>query len=167
VIEIVVNRHGKNAVETVLDDTTDGVEGQEIPGRWVVLGMIAFAVLVTGSMYVYWNLHTAPFRPLQEALAAEYKGSHPLVQGGQVKMHKGTPRILRIVLRVEFDPNDEGEQKTVDKMVDRIIQLAGEYHDLTQYDTVEIHLAWIRPEKKTLEREITRDVSENQQGQGS
>jgi peroxiredoxin len=150
-----------------LDDMTDAIEVKGISGRWVVLGMFTFAIMVTCTLYLFWHLHTAPFRPLQEALAAEYEGSHPLVQGGQRKMHMGTPRILRVVLRVEFDPNDEGRKKTVDKMVDRIIQLADKYHGLTDYDTLEIHLAHIRPEKETQQREILRDVSEIKQEAGS
>jgi hypothetical protein len=148
-------------VETVLDDTTGGGEGTEIPGRWVVLGMFAFAVMVTGSIYVYWNLHTAPFRPLQEALAAEYDGSHPLVQGGQRKMHKGTPKILRVTLRVEFDPEAEENSRQAEGVFDRILELAEENLELSSYEVAELHLVHLRPEQEPQMKQLSRELTEN------
>ncbi len=77
---------------------------RRVSGRAMVLGMLAFGTLTTAAMWVYWTLHVGPFRPLQDAIAAAFPHSSPRVDGGQRKMHKGTPKILRIVMRVDFDP---------------------------------------------------------------
>src|SRR3990172_5506244 len=68
-------------------DTNDDEAGRH-SGRWVVIAMFAFAALVVGSMWVYIDRHTAPFRPLRQALAREFENSAPNVEGGQTKMHK-------------------------------------------------------------------------------
>jgi hypothetical protein len=132
--------------------------GPVISGRWVVVAMFVFALTTTGTLYLYWYLHTGPFRPLQEVLAHEFEGSHPLVQGGQEKVRKGSPKILRITLRVDFAPDDENNDELVDKVVDRISQLADEYHGLAKYNTLEIHLIRLRAEKTTQQREIKIDL---------
>ena len=124
----------------------------------MVVAMFAFAILATGLLYLYWDYHTRPFRPLQEALAREFEGSHPLVQGGQRKMRKQMPRILRIVLRTDFDPNQTDNEERVSRMVEKTMQLARRYHRVDDYQTVEIHLAWMRPEQKTKQRKIVIDV---------
>lgn len=93
-----------------------------ISGRGMVLGMLAFGVLTTSSMWIYWTLHVGPFRPFQNALAAAFPHSSPRVDGGQRKMHKGTPKILRVVLRVEFDPVTESARG--EQVVDLVEQIA-------------------------------------------
>lgn len=137
------------------------IDDRGFSGRWVVVSMFGFAVTAVGLLYVYWDLHTAPFRPLQEALAHEFEDSHPLVQGGQEKMHKGTPRVLRIVLRVGFDPNDELNNARVENMLDRIAELAEEHHGLANYETLEVHLVRMRPEQTAERRQIGRRIQES------
>ena len=139
------------------DSLTSGV-GPVISGRWVVIAMFAFALTVTGLLYLYWDLHTGPFRPLTEVLAHEFEGSHPLVQGGQEKVRKGSPKILRVTLRVDFAPDDENNNELVDKVVDRISQLADEHHGLAKYDILEIHLIRLRAEKTIQQREVIIDL---------
>lgn len=117
-----------------------------VPGKWVVVGMFGFAMLAVSLMYLYWDLHTAPFRPLQEALGREFPYSRPLVQGGRRKMHKGTPSLLRIVMRIEFDPYLD-ERKT-QAFADEITAFAQEHHDVSQYDAIEVHLHWPEPESE-------------------
>ncbi len=117
-----------------------------VPGKWVVVSMFAFAGVAVALMWVYWDQHTARFRPLQEALGREFPYSRPLVQGGQRKMHKGTPHILRIVMRIEFDPYVD-ETKT-DELARQIADFAGEHHDLKPYESLEIHLHWPEPESE-------------------
>ena len=142
-------------------ETTDSPDSWHRPstisGRVVVVGIFVFGIVVTGTLYVYWDLHTAPFRPLQEALAREFKDSHPLVQGGQRRIRKNTPLMLRVVLRVDFDPN---QQPGADAIVKRVVKLAREHHDLAVYDILEIHLAWLHPEKRTVQRKIVKNVAE-------
>ena len=149
---------------TINDSPATGV-GPVISGRWVVVAMFTFAFTVTGMLYSYWYLHTGPFRPLTEVLAHEFEGSHPLVQGGQEKVHKGSPKILRITLRVDFAPDDENNGELGDKVVDRISQLADKYHGLAKYDILEIHLIRLRAEKTIQQREIKIDLPEIRNGQ--
>ena len=86
------------------DDLPPGPRPRELSGRWVVIGLFAFAITLTVALWVYWKLHRAPFLQWEQFLAGEFQGSSPLVEGGQRKMHRGTPRILRITLKVDFDP---------------------------------------------------------------
>ncbi len=132
------------------------VQEKGIPGAFVVLGMFAFGLLATGMLFAYWHFHTAPFQELQAALAKEFPGCRPRVEGGQRKQHKHTPRILRIVLKVDFPP--EREMKQSEHMADRVMKLAAEHHDLAAYDLVEIHLYWPEQEKEIHEQLIERSV---------
>ena len=68
---------------------------QLISGRLVICCIFGFAITMIAVLYFYWKMHTGPFLPVQQALANEFPGCQPLVQGGQRKMHKGTPKILR------------------------------------------------------------------------
>ncbi|HET6326373.1 MAG TPA: hypothetical protein VFG04_16990 [Planctomycetaceae bacterium] len=129
---------------------------RRISGRGMVLGMLAFGVLTTTSMWVYWTLHTGPFRPFQDALAAAFPHSSPRVDGGQQKMHKGTPRILRVVMRVDFDPTADAARG--EKVVDSIEQIAGRYLDLSTYDELEVYLFEGVPEKDVRQQEFTRHL---------
>ena len=140
-------------------------------GTWMVLIMFAFAFAMIGTMYLYWELHTRPFRPLQIAIGAKYPNSMPRVIGGQHKSHQPGSRVrLRIVIAVDFDPTEglprpagtptePGAQDRVtldDTMVvnDQIravytslLGLAKQYTDLTPYQDLEIFLEHRRPEK--------------------
>src|ERR1700691_6004344 len=91
---------------------------KRVSGRAVVIGLFAFGIALTSILWIYWTLHTAPFRPLQDALAVEFPGSSPRVTGGQRKMHKGTPKILQVILRVDFDPLTQ--TKKGEAVVDRV-----------------------------------------------
>lgn len=130
--------------------------GREISGTWVVAGMFAFGLTATGILFVYWHFHTAPFQELQTALATEFEGCRPRVEGGQRKQHKETPRILRVVLKVEFAP--ETEKARSKEMADRVMELAEKHHPLEQYDAVEIHLYWPEKEQSIHEHVIERQV---------
>lgn len=133
-------------------------ERSGLSGRWVVVGMFAFGLAATAILWIYWDLHTAPFRPLQEALAKEFPGTRPHVEGGQHKMHEGTPKILRIVMRVPFDPT--AEHSKTERFVDRLIPFVREHHDVTAYDRLEIHLFWPEPEQEIKERTIVKEVAQ-------
>ncbi len=119
--------------------------GRTLSGRWMVAGMFAFATAATCTLFVYWKLHVGPFLPLQQAIAAEFKGSAPRVEGGQRKMHKNTPRILRVTMKVRFDPlADEPHARAFADRVDAFIR---DHHDVSPYDVVELHFYWPDPEK--------------------
>jgi hypothetical protein len=130
---------------------------RRVSGSGVVLATFAFGITATAGLWTYWTLHTGPFRPLQDALAKEFPGSVPRVDGGQRKMHKGTPTILRAVLRVYFDPVTEtakGEQ-----ILDRVEQLSRQHIDLSPYDVLDVYLYEGVPEQAIREREFERQLN--------
>jgi len=117
-----------------------------VSGRVVVIGMFAFGLATTACLWIFWDRHTEPFRAIESALAAEFVGSRPDVQGGQRKMHKQSPRILRIVLRVAFDP--EQDQQQAEQFAQRIADFVREHHDVTPYETIEMRLYQLVPERE-------------------
>jgi hypothetical protein len=129
---------------------------QGIPGPYVVIAMFAFGFLVTGLLFAYWHYHTAPFQELQSALAAEFPGSRPRVEGGQQKQHKDTPRVLRIVMKVDHHPERDKEKS--ERIADRVMELAQSHHGLAPYDLVEIHLYWPEKEQEIHELLIERPL---------
>ena len=46
--------------------------GPEIDGWKLVLVMLTFGILASGTLWGYWYYHTAPFIPLQVAIADEF-----------------------------------------------------------------------------------------------
>lgn len=132
-------------------------EFRVLSGRSVVGGMFSFAILTTALLWIYWKLHTAPFVPLQRAIVEQFPDSAPRVEGGQRKMHKGTPRILRVVLRVGFDPTTNKLQS--EQTADRVADIARETMDLTEYDLLEIHLFHPIPEQEIRQVSITRALA--------
>lgn len=129
-------------------------ENRTLNGRHVVLAMFAFGLLMVAALWLYWELYTRPFRQLQEAIHAEFPQSSPRVIGGQHKRHKGnSPRLLRIVVRIEFDPNDvDADADLIDRYITRLRALASAHADLTDYDELEIHLVRRVPEQETQQR---------------
>jgi len=148
----------------------------------MVLIMFAFAFAMIGLMYLYWELHTRPFRPLQIAINARYPNSMPRVIGGKHKSHQpGSKTTLRIVIAVDFDPTegiprpegtkpeDEDRLTVTDAMVldprveqayASLLQLAKDTTDLTPYELIEIFLEHRRPEKRSRTLFATRSQEE-------
>ena len=126
----------------------------------VVLAMFAFGIAMTGALFAYWEAYTRPFRPLQSAINAEFPGSSPRVIGGEHKSHKHEhPPTLRIVLRVDFDPNTASEEQ-VEPYTSRLRALAAEHLDLSHYEQLEIHLVHRVPEAETQQRSFTYPTGE-------
>jgi hypothetical protein len=117
-----------------------------VSGRVVVIGMFAFGLSTTACLWIFWDRHTEPYRALEYALVTEFAGSRPDVQGGQRKMHEQSPRILRIVLRVAFDP--EQNQQQAEQFARRVAAFVREQHDVSTYDTIEIRLYQPVPERE-------------------
>jgi hypothetical protein len=128
-----------------------------IPGPFVVIGMFAFGMLATGLLFAYWHFHTAPFQELQAALAKEFPGSRPRVEGGQRKQHQHTPRVLRVILKVDYLP--ESDPKQSNQIADRVLELAEKHHGLEPYDLAEIHLYWPEKEQEIHEYLIERPLN--------
>lgn len=131
---------------------------REISGRWVVVGMFAFAITMVGTLWLYWHFHTAPFRPLQVRLGTQFPYSRPQVQGGQRKTHKHTPRILRIVMKINFNPVENEMRAT--EFAREIAAITQEYQDLREYDQFEVHLHWAPPERRVVQWDISWPTSE-------
>jgi hypothetical protein len=110
-----------------------------VSGRKIVALMLGFGVVMVAALWLYWELHTRPFRPLQNAIAAEFPDSRPGVIGGRHKSHKsGNPQTLRIVIWIDFDPHADEER--AENYGRRLAALAAEHHDLSNYDALEVRL---------------------------
>lgn len=127
-----------------------------LSGKAVILTMFGFATVITATLWFYWRLHVGPFLPLQQKLAAEFPDSRPRVEGGQRKMHKGTPKILRITMKVEFNPTTD--RKAAESFADRVYSFVQQEFSLEEYEVLELHFYWPDPEKTikavTIERKI-------------
>ncbi|MCA9038889.1 MAG: hypothetical protein KDA65_00940 [Planctomycetaceae bacterium] len=127
-----------------------------LTGPKVVLLMFGFGVVMVGTLWVYFEFQTRPFRELTLALAEEFPNSRPLVQGGQEKLNeKGEPRILRVLVTVKFDPQEE---ELFQAAVDRIRQICAQYQDLAEYDELEVHLIQRIPEQEPITRSTVLDL---------
>ncbi len=131
-----------------------------VSGRAVVLGMFAFAIVMTGALWGYWEFYTRPFRPLQYAINAEFPNSSPRVIGGEHKSHKQVfPSTLRLVIRVDFDPTDAADA-VIEPYTSRLLALAAAHVDLSPYEQVEIHLVHRVPEAETQQRSFVFPTAE-------
>ena len=144
----------------------------------MVLIMFAFAFAMIGLMYLYWELHTRPFRPLQMAIGARHPNSMPRVIGGQHKSHRtGSKPTLRMVIVVDFDPtaglprpagtaaSDEDRvtlndtmtvSPRIHEMYGSLLHLAKQTTDISIYEEIEIFLEHRRPEKTSRTLFATR-----------
>jgi hypothetical protein len=138
------------SAETPSADEWNALAGNRVlPGRSVVLGMVGFALLMVAAMFTYWELYTRPFRPLQAAIAAEFKGSSPRAIGGRHKSHRpDSPAILRIIVRIDWDPRDH--EIDARGMANALVDIARRTVPLEEYDRLEIHLMHRRPEQWTI-----------------
>lgn len=131
-----------------------------VPGHWVVLGMFAFAIVMTGLLWTYTKLHNAPFIPLRRALAEEYsRSAAPRVEGGR---HRNGPMILRVVLNVDFDPTEPAEfvRERVAGIQARIIELARAHVEVQKYEDLQIFLVHLVPEGTPQRLEINLKVKD-------
>ncbi len=108
--------------------------------------MMTFGILASGTLWGYWYYHTAPFIPLQVAIADEFPGSAPRVDGGQRKMHKGTESLLWIIMRVDFKPQENPNR--AEHTVGRVKKLAEEHLDLSEYRHLTVRLFFGEMEKE-------------------
>ena len=124
-------------------------------GTFVVVGMFFFGIILTVTMFLYWRHHRAPFLPYQKALAVQYPGSRPIVEGGK---HKNSPWILRVRLQVDFGLENNPSQ--VPTIVETVFNLAQQHQpDLAKYDEFQVHFEYRPPERKAEYLEVKRDVS--------
>ena len=131
-----------------------------VSGRVIVIGLFLLGITATGVLWTYWHLHLVPFMPLQESLAAEFEHSSPRVDGGRRKMHKGTPKILRVVMRVPFDPTDaEADvQNQIEQRMTRVMELATQHTPIGEYDLLEVHLYQETKEDELRQKTFLKDL---------
>lgn len=127
----------------------------EIPGWWVIVAMFAFGLCGTALIYVYWEMHTRPFRPLTEAVGREFRHSLPKVEGGR---NKGGPMKLRVAMTVPFKPV-KGIEET-EAVVRRVVELAKEKADISRFETLEVYLIQRAPEQVAVTAAFEFPVSE-------
>jgi hypothetical protein len=140
---------------------TDVQRSVLVSGKVVVAAMFGFGLLLTAALYGYWELHTRPFRPLQEALAEAVPGSSPRVIGGKHKSHQpGSPNRLRIILRVDYDPLLDENVPRRDALARTIVRLTRTHHDVSPYQLIELHLEHRIPERPPLVWSSTRTPEE-------
>ena len=120
---------------------------REFPGQLAVVGMFLLGIASTVVIYVYWDQHTKPYRPLTEAIGREFKYSLPKVEGGR---HKKGPVTLRIAMRVPFSPevDDPAARDTLSKLRGLIRQ----HTNVNQFERIQIHLIHIVPEETAKTR---------------
>ncbi len=129
-----------------------------ISGRLVVSVIFGFSIIMIAVLFFYWKMQTGPFLPLQKALDKQFPGCKPLVQGGQRKMHKNTPKILQITMKVEFNPIEVTDSSK--KYVNTVSQFIASNWKLSEYDELHLHFYKLNPEKKLQENVFKQDVKE-------
>jgi hypothetical protein len=133
-------------------------EPATVSGKAVVVGMFVFGVMTTSLIWFYWNKHIEPFMPLQMALAGEFDNSSPRVEGGQRKIHKTTPKLLRVTMRSPYDPTAEEFNERIEVDLRKIADIASDYLDLSSFDLLEVHFYKPNPEKLLLRKEFLRSL---------
>jgi hypothetical protein len=128
------------------DSNASTHEPGTVSGRTVVIGMFTFGIVATAIIWTYWEYHRAPFRHVEEAIIAEFPESAPRVEGGQRQMHKGTPRILRATLKVDFSP--AADNAAAEAAAAKVAQVFADTEDLRWYDKLEINLYHLVPESE-------------------
>lgn len=146
---------------TELPDVAADTASGTFSGRILVVIMFLGGLTATTVLWTYWHMHLIPFMPLQQALADEFEESSPRVDGGQRKIHKRTPPILRIVMRVPFDPTGDGAdaQSQVEHRIARTHELSANKINLNQYEYLEIHLYNEPKEKQLLQRTFLKELA--------
>lgn len=125
-------------------------------GTWLVAVMIGFGLLLTGTLYVYTMLHTAPYRSLTAAIAKQYPGSAPRVEGGKRRLNEPGERILRITMQTPFDPATEN----ADGFARNVVAFVADRYDLQAYDVVELNLFQKHHDGTLSQRSIRLNVEE-------
>ncbi|WP_339746710.1 hypothetical protein [uncultured Rubinisphaera sp.] len=129
--------------ETLVDRSTSPTRG-----RWLIAVMFLFAISVSVGLWTYWELHTRPFRSLTDALGETFPNSSPRVEGGKHGLHREIDSILRIVLRIDYNPDLESDR--YEKDVETILQMAANHIELQAYDRCDIHLFRQSPEEEPV-----------------
>jgi hypothetical protein len=138
-----------------MNQTTEPPRFKTVSGKWVVLGLLGFGILATGTLWIFSKLDLAPFVPLIKALDREFPESKPQVKGGRSKRQ---PPMLRVVMQVDFTPAETDPR--VVKIFERVVALSKEHLDLAEYENFELHIVRYIPQKNAERILIQRKISE-------
>ncbi len=130
-----------------MTDRPETTEPVFISGKLVVVGMFAFAAVMTGLMWFYWKMNLAPFLPLQQVIVAteEFSESRPVVEGGRAKGQDNAPNTLRVTMKVDYDPI-ENEDRVI-AIEQKVLELAKtSLPQFEEYDQLEFNLYWPKQE---------------------
>lgn len=127
-------------------------------GTWLVVAMFGFGLALATGLYVYLTLHTAPFRSLTAALDDRYPDSAPRVDGGKRRLDRPGERVLRIILKAPFDP--EEDESRAESFGRGVAAFAAERRPEMAFDLIEVHLYFERPEQKLSQRTVRVRVEE-------
>lgn len=128
-------------------------------GVWLVVGLVSFGFLLTGTLYVYMRLHRGPFRELTAALAGEFPDSSPHVEGGKHRLNEPGERILRVIMKTPNGKDEPAADKALAEDVARFLVDRGE---LAGYDVLEIRLYTKIPGRTISKRMIRVSVADAQ-----
>lgn len=128
-----------------MSDPATPAAPKTVSGKYVVIVMFLFASFATSLLWYYWYYHNAPFVPLQKALAEEFIGCQPRVDGGQRKMHLGTPKLLWVILRMPFKPDDDPSRSR--KVAERVRDLVREKLPPDDFESLTVRLFFGEPER--------------------
>ncbi len=121
-------------------------------GRVLIFCMFLFATCVTAGLWTYWELHTRPFRPLTDELGSRFPGSSPRVEGGKHGLHRETPSVLRIIMRVPFSPVQAEEQ--YQQRLREVLEVTRSISSIEAYEIYEIHFFQQLPELPPVLRTV-------------
>lgn len=101
-----------------------------------MITMFALGILATAALWIFWTKHLEPFMPMQLALNERFEGATARVDGGQRQLHKGTPSVLSVRIKVPFDPNDDASAEQTQEVVDECVRLSGIHVAEMQFDEI-------------------------------
>lgn len=140
--------------------TADIPESQpkRVKGRTIVLSLILFGLVMSGSLYLFQAINTYHFADTQNALADAFPEARPRVEGGRLKGKPENPVTLRVTMAVPFNPNEN--DAALESMTEQVLQIVEKNLDLENYELAELHFYQAVPEQTIIMRDITRDLKD-------
>lgn len=148
---------------------TDNVlqESRTVSGSKVVVAMFGLGILSTAALWIYWTKHLEPFMPMQIALNEKFKGASTRIDGGQRKLHKGTPSVLSVRMKIPFDPNEAENDSRVQDIADTCVELSRVHVADMQFDEIVVLLYHQVKEKGASQRKVSLILNAESAGQES
>lgn len=130
-------------------------ESTTVSGSKVVLAMFGLGILATTALSFYWTKHLEPFMPMQQAVNERFKNASARIDGGQRKLHKGTPSVLSVRMRIPFDPNESENDSQVQEIVDECVQLSKIHVADMKFDEIVVLMYHQVKESKASQRKVS------------